>query len=67
VSGAALMPDPSLIKPILPGLTRGVIVSLGIVAALFFFTYLPQVAVLAFVSGPLGESHAQFRLLAMKL
>jgi hypothetical protein len=26
-----------------------------VLVSLFFFTYLPQVAVLAFVSGPLGE------------
>ncbi len=28
--------------------------SLGVVAAMFGLTYLPQVAVLAFISGPLG-------------
>jgi hypothetical protein len=53
-----LTPDPSLIKPILPGLFRGALVSLAIIAALFFFTYLPQVAVLAFVSGPLGTLYS---------
>lgn len=31
---------------------------MGIIAALFFFTYLPQVAVLAFVSGPLGTLYS---------
>jgi hypothetical protein len=30
--------------------------SLAVVVAMFILTYLPQVAVLAFVSGPLGES-----------
>jgi hypothetical protein len=48
-------PDPSLIQPVLPTLIKGTAVSFGIVVALFIFTYLPQVAVLAFVSGPLGK------------
>lgn len=30
--------------------------SIGVLAGMFFFTYLPQVAVLAVVTGPLGES-----------
>jgi hypothetical protein len=34
---------------------KGIVLSLGVVAALFFFLYLPHVAVLAFISGPLGE------------
>ena len=33
---------------------KGLIVSLVVVGALFVFTYLPQVAALAIVSGPLG-------------
>lgn len=52
-------PDPSLMKPILPSVFKGAVVSVAILAALFFLTYLPQVAVLAFVSGPLGASRAK--------
>lgn len=47
-------PDPSLVKPLVPTILRGILISLAIVAGMFFFTYLPQVAVLAFISGPLG-------------
>lgn len=47
-------PDPSLARPLIPSLIKGVLLSLGVVAGMFFFTYLPQVAVLAFVSGPLA-------------
>ncbi len=50
-----IVSDPRLLSPLLPVIIRAVLVSLGVVAAMFFFTYLPQVAVLAFVSGPLGE------------
>ncbi|KAK6903901.1 hypothetical protein L486_03476 [Kwoniella mangroviensis CBS 10435] len=49
-----LVTHPALIRPLLPTLFKGVLVSVGVVAALFSFTYLPQVAVLAFVSGPLA-------------
>jgi uncharacterized RDD family membrane protein YckC len=49
-----LTPDPSLIQPLIPSLIKGVILSLVVVLAMFFFTYLPQVAVLAFVTGPLA-------------
>lgn len=38
----------------LPVAFKGILVSLGVVVALFAFTYLPHVAVLAFVSGPLA-------------
>lgn len=41
-------------QPLLPTLLKGVLMSLGVVAAMFGLTYLPQVAVLAFISGPLG-------------
>jgi hypothetical protein len=63
-------PDPSLVKPLVPTILRGILISLAIVAGMFFFTYLPQVAVLAFISGPLGmrallrvgtESNADFQ------
>lgn len=56
-------PEPSLIRPVLPVLFKGILVSIGIVAALFFFTYLPHVAVLAFVSGPLGECKQTWQML----
>ncbi|WWC67754.1 uncharacterized protein I206_101666 [Kwoniella pini CBS 10737] len=49
-----LLSHPALIKPLIPTLVKGVLVSLGVVVALFTFAYLPQVAVLAFVSGPLA-------------
>ncbi|KAK1922928.1 hypothetical protein DB88DRAFT_493169 [Papiliotrema laurentii] len=49
-----LISHPSLMKPILPSVFKGAVVSVAILAALFFLTYLPQVAVLAFVSGPLA-------------
>ncbi len=46
--------DPSLLQPLLPVLFKGVVMSLAVVAGFFALTYLPQVAVLAFISGPLG-------------
>ena len=46
--------DPSLLQPLLPTLAKGVAMSVGVVAGMFGLTYLPQVAVLAFISGPLG-------------
>ncbi|WRT64949.1 uncharacterized protein IL334_001890 [Kwoniella shivajii] len=49
-----LVSHPALMGPLLPTIFKGVLLSLGVVAGLFFFTYLPQVAVLAFVSGPLA-------------
>jgi len=55
---AYLCTHPALIKPLLPSLVKGVVVSAGIVVAMFFFTYLPQVAVLAFVTGPLAFAAA---------
>jgi hypothetical protein len=53
------MVDPSLLQPLLPTLFKGVLASLAIVIAMFVLTYLPQVAVLAFISGPLGMFQAQ--------
>lgn len=44
-------------QPLVPTILKGGLVSLGVLAAMFFLTYLPQVAVLAIVSGPLGEYH----------
>ncbi|KAF8197407.1 hypothetical protein BJ912DRAFT_846356 [Pholiota molesta] len=43
---------PSLYKAITPVIAKAVATSIGITAALFFFTYLPQVAFCALFSGP---------------
>ena len=51
-----LLTHPNLIKPVLPVFFKGILLSLAVVAVLFFFLYLPHVAVLAFISGPLGKS-----------
>jgi hypothetical protein len=50
-----LFADPNLMKPLFPVILRAVLTSVGVLGAMFIFTYLPQVAVLAFVTGPLGE------------
>jgi len=42
----------------MPSLLKGAVMSIAIVAGMFFFTYLPQVAALAFVSGPLAFAAA---------
>lgn len=47
--------DPNLMKPLFPVILRAVLTSIGVLGAMFIFTYLPQVAVLAFVTGPLGQ------------
>jgi hypothetical protein len=44
----------SLWKPLLSRLAPTVALSAGVVASMFFFTYLPQFAVLVFVNGPLA-------------
>nr|ODN90300.1 hypothetical protein L204_05904 [Cryptococcus depauperatus CBS 7855] len=49
-----LTSHPSLIKPLVPALGKGILLSVATVAVLFMFTYLPQVAVLSIVSGPLA-------------
>ena len=49
--------DPSLLSPLLPTIAKGIVMSIGVVAGMFGLTYLPQVAVLAFISGPLGEHY----------
>lgn len=51
-----LVSRPKLLQPLLPTLGTALLVSVGVLVGMFFVTYLPQVAVLAFVSGPLGES-----------
>ena len=38
----------------LPTLFKAALAAVGVIAGMFFFAYLPQVAVLAIVSGPLG-------------
>lgn len=48
--------DPGLLIPLVPSLVQALLMSIGVLAGMFFFTYLPQVAVLAVVTGPLGES-----------
>ncbi|KAF4615072.1 hypothetical protein D9613_002851 [Agrocybe pediades] len=47
-----LISHPSLYKSVAPVLFKAVATSVGITAALFFFTYLPQVAFCALFSGP---------------
>ncbi|EIW65465.1 hypothetical protein TREMEDRAFT_70543 [Tremella mesenterica DSM 1558] len=49
-----LFSHPSLIRPLIPTLFKGVLVSLAVIVALFTLTYLPQVAFLALFSGPLA-------------
>lgn len=44
----------SLWKPLLSRLAPMLGLSAGVVASMFFFTYLPQLAVLVFVNGPLA-------------
>ncbi|KZV71543.1 hypothetical protein PENSPDRAFT_650559 [Peniophora sp. CONT] len=49
-----ILSHPSLIRPLLPALSKGILIALATVVVFFTFTYLPQVAVLVFVSGPLA-------------
>ncbi|KGB74705.1 hypothetical protein CNBG_0543 [Cryptococcus deuterogattii R265] len=49
-----LFSHPTLIRPLLPVIIKGILMSAGVVTALFAFAYLPQVAVLAVISGPLA-------------
>ncbi|KJE04290.1 hypothetical protein I311_01771 [Cryptococcus gattii NT-10] len=49
-----LFSHPTLIGPLLPVIIKGILMSAGVVTALFAFAYLPQVAVLAVISGPLA-------------
>ncbi|CAD6579280.1 MAG: hypothetical protein TREMPRED_002441 [Tremellales sp. Tagirdzhanova-0007] len=49
-----LLTHPSLLQPLLPTLAKGILMSIVVVVAMFGLTYLPQVAVLAFISGPLA-------------
>jgi hypothetical protein len=52
-------------KPLIPVLLRAAGTSLAVLIGMFTFTYLPQVAVLAFVTGPLGMSTAGFCVQSM--
>lgn len=47
-----LISHPTLYKAVAPLIMKAIGVSIGITAALFFFTYLPQVAFCALFSGP---------------
>ncbi|BEJ15391.1 hypothetical protein CspHIS471_0411580 [Cutaneotrichosporon sp. HIS471] len=49
-----ILTHPTLIGPVLPLLLRALLTSAGVVAACFFFLYLPQVAWLALFTGPLA-------------
>lgn len=53
--------DPTLIRPLLPIIFKGILMSAGVIAALFAFAYLPQVAILAVISGPLGKYCHHYR------
>lgn len=44
----------SLWKPLLAKLGPTVALSVGVVSSMFFFTYLPQLAIMVFVNGPLA-------------
>ncbi|TVY65718.1 Outer spore wall protein RRT8 [Lachnellula suecica] len=44
----------SLWKPLLSKLVPTMTVSVGVIAFMFFFTYLPQLAILVFVNGPIA-------------
>ncbi|TXT05927.1 hypothetical protein VHUM_03688 [Vanrija humicola] len=53
-----ILSHPRLLVPVLPVLLRALLISAGVVAAAFFFLYLPQVAWLALFSGPLAFAAA---------
>lgn len=65
---AYLISHPKLYSAVAPVVLKAMLTSLGITGAMFFFTYLPQVAFCALFSGPLafvpaavmvlGESYA---------
>ncbi|KAM5475883.1 hypothetical protein MauCBS54593_000565 [Microsporum audouinii] len=50
---AYFLSHPSLYKPMLSKLAPTVTLSLAVTSAMFFFTYIPQAAILALTSGPL--------------
>lgn len=47
---------PELFQSVKPIIYKSALLSAAVVIAMFVFTYLPQVALLAFVTGPLGTS-----------
>jgi len=49
-----LLSHPRSLTPLIPTILKAIAVSLVVVASAFFFTYLPIVTVLAFVTGPLA-------------
>ncbi|ORY27792.1 hypothetical protein BCR39DRAFT_537237 [Naematelia encephala] len=49
-----MLANPNLVRPLVPALVKGLLMAGVTVLLLFTFTYLPQVAILAFVSGPLA-------------
>ncbi|KAI5452241.1 hypothetical protein NCC49_000806 [Naganishia albida] len=49
-----MLSHPSLLQPMIPTLLKAAAAAVGVIIAMFFFTYLPQVAVLAIVTGPLA-------------
>lgn len=55
---------PSLYKAVGPVLTKALVTSVGITAGLFFFTYLPQLALCAIFTGPLAFIPAAIMVLA---
>lgn len=59
-----LIRHPSLWPPLLKRLPACIALSVVVVGAMFFFTYLPQAAVLSFVDGPLGPVNAAMLVLS---
>ncbi|TEB36037.1 hypothetical protein FA13DRAFT_1902342 [Coprinellus micaceus] len=55
---------PTLYKAVYPILTKALITSVGITGALFFFTWLPQLALCAVLTGPLAFIPATLMVLA---
>ncbi|KAJ9110762.1 hypothetical protein QFC20_002803 [Naganishia adeliensis] len=49
-----MLSHPTLLQPMIPTLLKAAAAAVGVIVAMFFFTYLPQVAVLALVTGPLA-------------
>jgi len=55
---------PSLYQSVLPVLSKALMTSVGITGAMFFFTFLPQLAVCALVTGPFAFIPATVLVLA---
>ncbi|KAI1917374.1 hypothetical protein LOZ39_000366 [Ophidiomyces ophidiicola] len=54
----------SLWKPLLSSLAPTVTLSIAVTASMFFFTYIPQTAILAFTNGPLAPISAALLVLS---